>query len=162
MPNSEYIYYNNPILDIIYSSLDSVVFWGDDGEIVNTYHNFKDIHLIKNGITWQSNSSTIRPRYINNCISDIGSPFCELKENNIDELYFIMAWLISDKCNSIIKSLDKKNIQIKDIKKLPYPNWISDDVKLLISDYIKNIISEKKSGVIINDSEIIDKINLYF
>ena len=73
-----------------------------------------------------------------------------------------MAWLISDKCNSIIKSLDKKNIQIKDIKKLPYPNWISDDVKLLISDYIKNIISENKSGVIINDSEIIDKINLYF
>ena len=52
---------------------------------------------------------------------------------------------MTSKCNEILKNVinHTKNIQSKDIERLPYPFWVSDDDKLKVVDLVKSNIKLK-------------------
>ena len=54
-----------------------------------------------------------------------------------------MAWCISDLANEILKNVinHTRNIQGKDIERLPYPFWIDDDIKKFIIERTLNIFA---------------------
>ena len=77
-----------------------------------------------------------------------------------DELFFIIGWLLTSKCNEILKNVinHTKNIQSKDIERLPYPFWVSDENKKELIGAVKaEIINKKKSNTI--SSGFIDMLN---
>jgi hypothetical protein len=81
-------------------------------------------------------------------ILDAGSPIVVLRDNiEKQELFFIIGWLLTSKCNEILKSVinHTKNIQSKDIERLPYPFWVNEDNKEKVINLVKNNINRKKS-----------------
>ena len=55
-----------------------------------------------------------------------------------------------------------KNIQNKDIERLPYPTWVTQDNKDYIIDYIKMMITNKMNGIIVDDTEVLEEVNRIF
>ena len=175
LPNKNYQYYNVATSDILWSNPTKVIYWKDDGEVVRTYKKNGNWYLggmggekfyNKEGMTWQLISSRIKSRYLpTGYIIDNGSPIGILKDS-IDklELYFIIAWTLSDKCNNILKTVlnHTKNIQNKDIERLPYPTWVTQDNKDYIIDYIKMMITNKMNGIIVDDTEMLEEVNRIF
>jgi hypothetical protein len=117
-------------------------------------------------MTWQLISSRIKPRFLpEGYIIDNSSPIGILKDGVIkDELYFIIGWVLSDKCNNILKTVlnHTKNIQNKDIERLPYPTWVSEDSKKWISKYIHSMIMSKIDGNPINETDVLSEVNRIF
>ena len=77
------------------------------------------------GITWNLISSRLHLRYLpSGYVLDNGAP-CALLNPCVDkdEMFFILAWGLSDLCNKILKTTinHTKNIQSKDFERLPYP-----------------------------------------
>lgn len=139
IPNPDYCYYNKSTSDILYSKPKWVIYWKDDGDACITYKKNGNWYLHgvggkpffkKEGITWQLISSSIKARYLpEGYILDSGAPIAVLKDGiEKDELYFILSWLLSDLANDILKNVinHTRNIQGKDIERLPYPFWIED------------------------------------
>ncbi|MCK9475507.1 MAG: N-6 DNA methylase [Candidatus Muirbacterium halophilum] len=165
LPNDNYRYYNKATNEILYSKPTTVIYWKDDGDACYTYKKNGNWYLGgvggksffgKEGITWQLISSRIKARYLpNGYIIDNGSPIIILKDCvNKDELFFILGWLLTDLCNDILKKVinHTKNIQSKDIEKLPYPNWVKKETKLEIVKIVKKLILDKKNGLEVNIS----------
>ena len=127
---------------------------------------FRSKFYNKEGMTWQLISSRIKPRYLpSGYIIDNGSPVGVLNDGvDKNELYFIMGWCLSDKCNNILKTVlnHTKNIQNKDIERLPYPVWVSNEDKLKVSEFIHQNIMNKMMGSGVNDEEVIEYVNSIF
>jgi tRNA1(Val) A37 N6-methylase TrmN6 len=157
LPDKNYCYYNKSSSDILWANPKTVVYWKDDGDAVITFKKNGNWYLHgvgsktffkKEGITWQLISSSIKPRYLpTGYIIDPSSPLAVLKDGiNNNELFFIIGWLLTDKCNKILKTVinHTKNIQGKDIERLPYPFWVSIKNKLTIIKLVKESIEIKK------------------
>jgi len=175
LPHEYYRFYNVATSDILYSKPTKVIFWDNDGLTIRTFKKNGNWYLggmggekfyNKEGMTWQLISSKIKSRYLpNNYIIDNSSPIGILKEGiDKSELYFIIAWTLSDKCNNILKKVlnHTKNIQNKDIERLPYPIWISESNKKFISDLVKTAIDKKINNLDIDESSLISEINKIF
>jgi len=150
LPNMDYCLYNKSSKDILYSKPITVIYWKDNGDACKTFkkNNKWYLHGIggqsyfkREGIAWQLISSSIKARYLpSGYISDSGSPIAVLKENNNkDLLYFILGWLLTDKATELLKNVinHTKNIQSKDIEKLPYPIWVNEENKNKAIEFIK-------------------------
>ena len=171
MPNEDYCFYNKSSKEILYSEPNTVVYWKNDGDAVYTYKKNGNWYLHgvggkpffkKEGLTWQLISSSIKARYLpKGYILDSGAPVAVLKDGvDKDELFFIIGWLLTSKCNEILKNVinHTKNIQSKDIERLPYPFWVSDENKKELIGAVKaEIINKKKSNTI--SSGFIDMLN---
>ena len=170
LPNNNYDLYNKATNEILWSEPTHVIYWKDNGNAVLTYKKNGNWYLHgvggskffkKEGLTWQLISEKINARYLpSGYILDNSSPIAILKDSiNKDELYFILGWLLTSYATKILKNVinHTKNIQNKDIEKLPYPSWVKDKEKCI--NFIKKSIEYKKLNKrIINDFQgIIDE-----
>ncbi len=80
------------------------------------------------------------------------------------ELYFIIGWLLSDISTKILKNIinHTKNIQSKDIERLPYPFWVKEGDKKKVIRLVKQSIEDKMSGDNIDEGKLISTINQLF
>jgi hypothetical protein len=174
LPNSDYKFYNKASNEILYAVPKTAIFWKDNGDACLTYKKCGNWYLggvggknffEKECITWQLISSKINARYLEEgYILDNSSPIIVLKDNiDKNELYFILAWLLTNTCTLILKNVinHTKNIQSKDIERLPYPFWIDNSIKSIIVDFIKESIIYKKENSKIPDN-FTNKINELF
>jgi hypothetical protein len=82
-------------------------------------------------------------------ILDSGAPLAILRENvSKDELWFILGWLNTDAATEIMKTVinHTKNIQSKDMERLPYPSWTSAKDKVKIIGIVKQLVTGLQSG----------------
>lgn len=165
LPNDNYRYYNKATNEVLYSKPSTAIYWKDDGDACYTFKKNGNWYLggvggksffDKEGITWQLISSKIKARYLpKGYILDNGSPIIILKDGvDKNELFFILGWLLTDICNDILKNVinHTKNIQSKDIEKLPYPNWINSENKIEIVKIVKKLILDKKNELMVDIS----------
>jgi hypothetical protein len=136
-----------------------MIYWKDDGDACITYkkngnwylHGVGGMPFFKReGITWQLISSSIKARYLpKGYILDSGAPIIVLNDCiGKDELYFILGWLLTSKANEILKKVinHTKNIQSKDIERLPYPFWVNQEKKTESIAYIKDLVEKLMKG----------------
>lgn len=174
IPNKNYKYYNKASRQLFYEKPKYVIYWKDNGRAVYTYKKNGNWYLHgiggkpffeKEGLTWALIAKQIYVRYLpSGYILDSGAPIGILKENiEKDELFFIIGWLSTNICNSILKEVinHTKNIQSKDVERLPYPFWVNKNNKQLIIEKIKNIIEDinKNNKKVSNeDMEFVEKL----
>lgn len=157
LPHPDYCYYNKASKAIAYEPPQFAIYWKDNGDAVKTFKRNGNWYLhgiggapffFKEGITWSLIGTRIKARFLpKGYVFDSGAP-CGFLHNglNRDELIFILAWLLSDKANYILKKYinHTKNIQGKDVEKLPYPWWIDSYVKSEIIRLMKKVVAGHK------------------
>jgi tRNA1(Val) A37 N6-methylase TrmN6 len=171
LPHPDYKFYNKASNEILYTKPKNVIYWKDNGDACYTFKKNGNWYLggvggklffEKEALTWQLISSTIKARYLpEGNILDNSSPVIILKDGfDKKELLFILGWLLTSKCNYLLKSVinHTKNIQSKDIERLPYPFWVSDKDKESIIIFVKTNLNEKRKGLSIN----IDLLDILF
>jgi len=170
LPHEHYRYYNKANSMIIYSVPGCAVYWKDDGDAVYTFKKNGNWYLHgvggkkyfgRSGFTW----SLIAPRMYTKLlppgyILDSGAPAAFVRPGvDKDEIFFLMGWTLTEKCNEILKRVinHTRNIQGKDIERMPYPFWLSDEQKREIVIYVKKLINTAKNGHVYNfgDSELV-------
>lgn len=174
LPNDDYFPYNKSSAEEIYDKPSTYIIWKNDGEAVKTFKKTGPWYLHgiggekffkKEGFTWRLISDDIRVRYLpEGYILDSGAPVGVLKEGvNQEELFFIIGWLLTSISTNILKTTinHTKNIQSKDIEKLPYPMWVQETDKTKIIEYVKKLITDKMNSITV-DSDYKNKLDLYF
>ena len=159
IPHPDYCYYNKARKGIVYTKPAHVIFWRDDGDAVYTYKRNGNWYLngvggkkffFREGITWNLIATRLHLRYLPaGYVLDSGAPCAFLNPGiDRDEMFFILAWGLSDLCNLILKTIinHTKNIQSKDFERLPYPFWISSSQKLIAIKTMKNLVEKAKTG----------------
>jgi hypothetical protein len=159
IPSNDYKYYNKANSESVYASPQWVIYWKDDGDAVITFKKTGMWYLhgvggkkffLKRAITWALRGDNIAARHLpEGYILDSGSPVAVIKAGiKDDEHYFILAWMNTELCSKILKSVinHTKNIQGKDVEKLPYPYWVNEKDKNDVIELIKKMIEEKKNG----------------
>lgn len=174
--NTDYLPYNksNP-KELYYTHATSVVFWKNDGEAVLTYKKQGAWYLHgvggkpffkREGFTWPLISSKIKAKYLpSGFILDSGAPVAVLNEGiERDELFFIMAWLWTPLATRILKESinHTRNIQGKDVERLPYPQWVSDKKKLKIIKRTKEVVELAKNGEMKKAGVMASTLDKYF
>jgi len=175
IPNEDYCFYNKASNEIFYTHPKNVIYWKDNGKAVLTFKKNGNWYLHgvggqnffgKEGITWQLISRKINARYLpKGYILDNSSPIAILKDGvDKDELFFILGWLLTDLATSIQKNVinHTKNIQNKDIERLPYPFWVNSENRVRILSIIKESIKNKNTGIKFNESDVINELNILF
>ena len=68
-----------------------------------------------------------------------------------DELYFILGWCNTKQASVLLKEYinHTKNIQGKDIERLPYPFWVLDKERCVA--FVKGLIAKAKQEEISED-----------
>ena len=155
IPDDRYRYYNIDSNEILWTLPSKVIYWDDNGEFVKTYLINNNLYYPKfenmDCLTLCINDG-IKARYLTSNYINGSQYSLYLKDGvNCDELYFLLGWLISDKCNNMVKSL---KIQLKNIEKIPYPTWVSDYDKKSIINFIKSQIKLKQNEYVIDDDYI--------
>jgi hypothetical protein len=82
-------------------------------------------------------------------ILDSGAPCAFLREGvQDDELYFILGWTCTDLATAILKSVinHTRNIQSKDVERLPYPFWVEGPAKSTATDAVKAMLKLALEG----------------
>ncbi len=174
IPNSDYLPYNKSTASEIYEIPKTYVYWRNDGEVVKLFKKTGPWYLHgvggekffkKEGLTWRLISNDIRVRYLpQGYILDSGSPIGVINEGiDKDELYFIIGWLLTPLSSEILKNVlnHTKNIQSKDIERMPYPSWVNNNDKKIIIDYVKELIDKKMKDENI-DLDYKNKLNKFF
>lgn len=170
--NDNYKPYNKASSKKYFDEPSTYIYWKDGGNAVYTYKKTGPWYLHgvggkkffnKEGFTWRLISNDIRCRYLpNGYILDSGSPVGILnKDIPKDELYFIIGWLNTKLATKILKTIinHTRNIQSKDIERLPYPYWVSDENKHRIIDRVIQIIENANNTE--SDDEFIEAHFLY-
>jgi hypothetical protein len=159
LPSDDYRFYNKACSRIIYSEPDWVIFWRGDGEYVYTFKKTGNWYLHgvggmryfgREGLTWALIASRLYMRYLPaGYILDSGAPCAFLRPGvEHDELFFILGWSLTDLCNSILKEVlnHTRNIQSKDVERLPYPVWVSAPSKRNAVLAVKDLLARAKKG----------------
>ncbi len=159
IPNEDYLPYNKAMSGIIYRPPKFVVYWKNDGDAVLTFKRNGSWYLHgvgggkffgRAGLTWSLVSSTINMKILDEGqILDSGAPCAFLRDGvPEEELWFIFGWCLSDLATDILKGVinHTRNIQGKDVERLPYPSWISDSVKKGVVKRMKELVAEARGG----------------
>jgi hypothetical protein len=159
LPNDDYKPYNKSTSEEIYSQPNTFIYWKNNGEAVIRFKKTGPWYLHGvggqkffelEGLTWGLISDRIKVRYLpSGYILDSGAPVGILKDGiDRDELFFIIGWLLTPLSTDILKNVlnHTKNIQSKDIERMPYPFWVDDNTKVKIINLVKNLVDDKIKG----------------
>ncbi|HEX4760613.1 MAG TPA: N-6 DNA methylase, partial [Thermoleophilaceae bacterium] len=149
LPHPDYRPYNKARSARLYAEPSHVVYWRDDGDAVLTFKRDGPWYLHgvggqpffgREGITWQLVAPRINARYLPpGFILDSGAP-CAFLRDGVPrrELFVVLGWLQTGLATRLLKEVinHTRNIQGKDIERLPYPHWVPadrlDDVAVLV------------------------------
>jgi len=165
LPHPHYCYYNKATSDIIYSPPTHAIFWKDEGDAVLTFKKNGNWYLHgvggkpyfgQSGLTWQLISSRLNTRYLpEGYILDSGAP-CAFLRPGIEpsELFFILGWTSTALCTRLLKTVinHTKNIQSKDLERLPYPIWVSQPDKERAIALVRALVEKAMAGTPIQHS----------
>jgi|3_EtaG_2_1085321.scaffolds.fasta_scaffold03977_11 hypothetical protein len=160
IPHKDYCYYNKSNSKELYQKPTHVVYWKNEGDAVCTFKKSGNWylhgvggqpHFGKAGFTWSLISTKIKPRYLpEGYVFDSGAPVGVLRDGvDCDEIYFVIGWLYTKKATDILKSSlnHTRNIQSKDIERMPYPFWVSAENKekaiRVVKENIENIKADQ-------------------
>lgn len=159
IPNQDYRPYNKAMSGIVYRPPKFVVYWKDNGDAVLTFKRNGGWYLHgvggskffgRAGLTWSLVASSINMKFLDEGqILDSGAPCAFLRDGVAEgELWFIFGWCLSDLATEILKGVinHTRNIQGKDVERLPYPSWVSDSVKQNVVQQMKALVSEARDG----------------
>lgn len=160
-PHPSYAPYNKATSALLYAPPAYAIYWEDEGRAVYTFKKAGPWYLHgvggkpffkREGLTWQLISSRLNIRYLPpGYILDSGAPCAFLRPGvPRDELFFVMAWSLTETCNRILKGVinHTRNIQSKDFERLPYPFWVSSIDKASIVTYVKRLLQRAQQGEI--------------
>jgi len=159
LPHPDYRYYNKSQSGVIYRPPTHAIFWKDDGDAVLTFKKNGNWYLHgvggrpyfgREGLTWQLVASKLNMRYLpSGFILDSGAP-CAFLRDGVDEaeLYFILAWTLTDLATDILKAVinHTRNIQSKDVERLPYPFWVEADKKRKATKLARSLVERALAG----------------
>ncbi len=167
IPHEDYCYYNKARKGIVYAPPAHAIFWRNGGDAVYTYKQNGNWYLngaggkkyfFREGITWNLISSRLNLRYLPaGYVLDSGAPCAFLNSNTEkEEMFFILAWGLSDLCNKILKTAinHTKNIQGKDFERLPYPFWVGGMEKFAVIVRVQTMIKDAQNGVKIDYADV--------
>ena len=159
LPNKDYLFYNKAANGIVYKEPKFVVYWKDDGDAVLTFKKNGNWYLHgvggqkffkRQGMTWQLVAPKINMKYLpEGYILDSGAPCGFIRDGvDPDEFWFIFGWCLTEKATEILKTVinHTRNIQSKDIERLPYPGWVSPSKKAKAIALAKALVEEGMSG----------------
>ncbi len=159
IPHPDYRYYNKGTNEIVYCAPTHVIYWRDHGDAVLTFKKNGNWYLHgvggqpyfgREGLTWQLIAQNLHMRYLPaGYILDSGAPCAFLRAGiEHDELYFILGWALTNLCNRLLKEVinHTKNIQGKDVERLPYPWWVSAQNKQVAITHVKQMIAAAQQG----------------
>ena len=159
MPNSDYRFYNKSQSGGVYRQPTSAIYWKDEGDAVLTFKKNGNWYLHgvggrpffgREGLTWQLVASKLNMRYLPpGFILDSGAPCAFLRDGiDEDELYFVLAWTLTDLATGILKAVinHTRNIQSKDVERLPYPFWVEAKRKNKVIKLMKSLVEKAVSG----------------
>jgi tRNA1(Val) A37 N6-methylase TrmN6 len=176
LPNKNYLFYNKAANGIVYKEPKFVVFWKDEGDAVLTFKKNGNWYLHgiggqkffkKQGMTWQLVAPRINMKFLPaGYILDSGAPCGFLRDGvEEDEFWFIFGWSITEKATEILKTVinHTRNIQSKDVERLPYPVWVSPAKKAKAIALTKKLVEEGMSGIeFTKSSKEIVELNKYY
>lgn len=158
-PHPDYRPYNKANKGIVYAPPRHVIFWRDEGDAVLTFKRNGNWYLHgvggqpyfgREGLSWHLVSSSIRMRYLPaGCILDSGAPCAFLRPGVArDELWFILGWCLTKEATRIMKTVlnHTRNIQSKDVERLPYPWWVAEAAKAAIIDAVQRLVRSALEG----------------
>jgi hypothetical protein len=159
LPNADYRFYNKATNASYYEAPRTVIYWKNDGEAVYTFKKSGSWYLHgvggkpffkKEGLTWNLISTSVKARYLpEGYILDSGAPIAILRPDVAhEELWFILGWINTRLATDILKGVinHTKNIQSKDIEKMPYPVWVSKANKVTAIKLVQEIVAGLKKG----------------
>lgn len=153
LPHKDYLFYNKATNGIVYKKPKFVIFWKDEGDAVLTYKRNGNWYLHgvggqkyfkRQGMTWQLVAPRIHMKYLPaGYILDSGAP-CGFLRDGIDEeeFWFIFGWCLTEKATELLKTVinHTRNIQSKDIERLPYPVWVTASKKAKAISLVKKLV----------------------
>ena len=159
LPDDRYKPYNKANNRIVYSQPTHYIYWENDGEAVLTYKRTGNWYLRgvggqpyfgREGLTWQLVASRFVARYLPpGYILDSGAPCAFLRKGvGREELFFVLAWLLSPLANRTLKEVinHTRNIQSKDFERMPYPWWVASDARREAISAMENMVREAELG----------------
>ena len=142
LPSEDYRPYNKASRSFIYEDPSHMVYWRDAGDAVLTFKKTGPWYLRGvggqpffgcEGVTWSLVASRIWAKYLpQGRILDSGAPVAIPRPGtDRSEIFFLLGWLVTDRATQLLKTVlnHTRNIQGKDIERLPYPAWVSDNHK---------------------------------
>jgi len=166
LPSEDYQFYNKSDSGILYSPPKWAIFWKDDGDAVITFKKNGNWYLRgvggkpffkREGFTWQLIAPSLRVRYLPpGYILDSGAPCGFLRPDVPEyELWFIIGWLQTELASTILKKVinHTRNIQSKDLERLPYPWWVDAVSKRRISHFVQSLVEQSMAGRVFSKAE---------
>jgi hypothetical protein len=159
LPHPHYRYYNKAAGERLYAPPSHAVYWKDEGDAVLTFKKTGPWYLRgvgggpffgREGLTWQLVAPRIKARYLpEGYILDSGAPCAFLREGvNKNELWFVLGWLQTPLATSLLKEVvnHTRNIQGKDIERLPYPWWVAPSTKRRVTAITRDAVGRLQRG----------------
>lgn len=159
LPHPDYCYYNKAVGDVIYAPPRHAIYWKDEGDAVLTFKRNGNWYLHgvggkpffkRSGLTWQLIAPRMHTRFLPaGYILDSGAPCAFLRDGvGEDELFFIMGWTLTRLANRILKDVinHTRNIQGKDVERLPYPFWVPAKVKAKVVRSVRHMVEQAMAG----------------
>lgn len=164
---------NSHVNNYLWSSRTTALMWRNDlEEVISPEENWGLRFSEKNigrsgGLTWnlKLEGGEIYPRFIvGECFSDNTSPIFILSwDVDFNELFFILAWLISSKMRHFIcLTFGDRTLSDHDFLKLPYPSWVDDDMKLFVVELVQLNITNIMMGLDCDIDELRSKLDEIF
>lgn len=158
-PHPDYRPYNKATSGRVFSPCTHAIYWKDEGDAVLTYKRNGNWYLRgvggrpyfnREGLSWQLISPRINARYLPpGFILDSGAPCAFLRDGiDADELWLILGWLQTEKATELLKTVinHTRNIQSKDIEKLPYPWWQGPESREKAVDLMQRMVRDAQAG----------------
>lgn len=159
-PHDDYAPYNMMCSGaLVYTPWRKAIFWRDDGDAVLTWKKTGNWYLHgvggrrffrREGITWNLISDTIEARYLPaGAILDSGAPCGFLRDGvDTDELYVVLGWLLTGTATRLLREVlnHTRNVQSKDIERLPYPFWLNSTDKQRCVAAVKGLVAQARAG----------------
>lgn len=159
LPHPDYRPYNKAQGKIVYAPPTDVIFWRDEGDAVLTFKKNGNWYLGgvggqkffgREGLTWQLVAPKLNMRYLPaGQILDSGAPAAFLRPGvPDDELWFVLGWSLTEAATTILKTVinHTRNVQSKDVERLPYPHWMDEATKADVVALVKQMVSEATEG----------------
>ncbi len=166
LPHPDYRFYNKAAKGLVYAPPSHVIYWKDDGDAVLTFKKNGNWYLHgvggmpyfgRSGLTWPLIATSLNARFLSEgSILDSGAPCAFLRPGvGEDELYFILAWTFSPLCQRLLKEVvnHTKNIQGKDVERLPYPFWVEATHKTDIICRVRTLVADAMQGRIVTKAD---------